>query len=300
VEHIGARDIGTEGNGFKATHTYRLTFTEGVVNVSVKLVASETRTGSKPEWHVQNAPLGVTKPEAVYMSRYGRLKMDLTQEANELARQWMLRESSHQPGLAHGAMLSADRRKADEALIAGVSELAGGVVLAAPVAPDGPAGILELDGLLKSRFFRTDEAGSPFPDAKLAKLREVWASPTLAPASPGVRHPMSMELSASELPTFTVTPTSITVGVQADIIFNAAMHYAPCVIGIECTEPDVIAAVQEAEHQGAAAKDDGTGGLRTLKPRDWRVVWLKTDLESPAPVGPSPLRPGAPRAPGGQ
>jgi hypothetical protein len=304
VEHIGSKDVGTEGNGFRATHVYRLTFTEGVADIQVKMVAAETRTGSKPEWHVQLMPaLGITKPTWVYISQYGRLEADLSDEAHDVAHIWMVHLTSHQPGLAHGETLPPEQRKAAAQTIVGVSVLAGGPVLAAPVAPDGPAGVLAVDDLLKSRFFRSDDAGSPFPEAKVAKLREVWASPTIMPASPTVRHPSMLEPGAAERPTFTVTPKSVTIGIQADIIFNTAMQHAPATVGLECTDPEVVRAVNDAKARGPAAKDDGSVTLRTLKPRDWRVVWVRTNLETPVQANPAQLRgpggPGGGRGPGG-
>ena len=110
-----------------------------------------------------------------------------------------------------------------------------------------------------------------------------------------------MEPGAAERPTFTVTPTAVTVGIQADIIFNTAMQYAPATIGLECTEPEVVQAVNDAKARGPAAKDDGSVSLRTMKPREWRVVWVRTNLETPTPIAPPQLRgPGAPGGPRGQ
>src|SRR5262249_3163627 len=53
VEHVGAKDVGQEGEGFKATHKYRITLPEGVFTTQVKLVASEPRGGGRPQWHIE-------------------------------------------------------------------------------------------------------------------------------------------------------------------------------------------------------------------------------------------------------
>lgn len=290
-EHVGARDVGQEGEGFKATHTYRITVGEGVFTVQLKLVASESK-GGKPQWHILSGQgLGIGDPNWEYFSPYGRLVMEAEQEAGDFARRWMMDLTNGRRGLAHLYLLPRADRETGQAARHVAGYMAGGSAFAIPP----PGGMdQEFDQLLKAGFFRRDAAGNPLPDPKAADLRKLWASPTLAPASGQRRGPMAG--ASAEMGTFTFGPDGVTVGVQADLVFGpAGTQSTPVTVGIVCSDPALVAALTEARNKGPA-KDDSPVSLRTLPPRDWRIAWFQTTMEQPAMPGP----PGADRmGPGG-
>jgi hypothetical protein len=295
VEHLGAKDVGTEGGGFKATHLYRVTVAEGVFTVQLKLVAAEPKGGGKPQWHIESGQaLGITQPSWDYFSQYGRLVGELEQEAEQFGQAWMMELSTgRRPAARLYTGPRADRDRLLPAL-GPTAELAGAVALA--VAPPGPSGRPEFDDLLQAGFFRGDAAGSALPDAKLARLRELWASPFLSPASAGQRNPMGAP-GPVERASFALTASGVTVVLPADLqLGGPGRQVAPATVGIVCNDPNLAATLAAARDRGAAAKDDGSLTVRTLPPRDWRVAWVQTDLEPPpAPAtGPGPRggRPG--------
>jgi hypothetical protein len=291
VEHVGAKDVGPEGAGFKATHVYRVTVAEGVFTVQVKMVAAEPKGGGKTQWHVQTAPaLGVTNLSWDYFSQYGRLVNELEQEAEQFGRAWMFELSNGRRGAARLYTRPRAERDVQLPALLPTAELGGAVAVV--VAPPGASGRSDFDDLLQAGFFRRDGAGSPLPEPKLGQLRELWASPNLGPATASRRNPMAGP-EAGEKVLFAATPTGVTVELPADLILGpVGRQFAPAAVGVVCNDPVLAATLAAARERGAAAKDDGSLSVRTLPPRDWRVAWLQTDLEPPpAPPGPAGMPP---------
>lgn len=296
IEHLGARDVGQEGDGFKATHKYRITIPEGVFVTQLKLVASEPRGGGKPQWHIDyGRSIGVTVPEWESMSRYGKLEMQAQEEAEKFARDWMGHLTSGRLGLANLYTRPQAERERGTAELTAAAALAGAGLFAQPVGPSGqprPA----VDELLKSGLFRKDASGTPIPDAKLDELRSSWANVSISPVTAGRRQAMGLP-EAFDRTTFTLSPTELLVTVPADLIFGAGGRKAAlATVGVVCTDPEFVNHLAAAKAEGAAARDDGTTNLRTLPPRDWRIAWVRTTLEpAPGPTG----QPGGPGGPGG-
>lgn len=281
-DHIGSRDVGQEGEGFKATHSYRITVAEGVFVVQLKLVATEAKTG-KPQWHIQAGQgFGITEPSWEYFSEYGRLVMETEQEAGDFARRWMMDVSSARPGLAHLYLVPLAEREKGTAVRHVAAYMAGGTVFAVP-----PAGGTdqEFDQLLKAGFFRKDAAGNALSGAKAAELRTQWSSPTIGPASAARRGPIAG--ASAELGSFAVSRDGVTVGVEADLVFGrGGMQYVPVTVGITCPDPALVALLTAARDKGPTAKADGSMSIRTLPPRDWRIAWFQTTMEQPPMQGP--------------
>jgi len=307
VEHVAARDVGEEGDGFKATHKYRITMPEGVFTTQLKLVAAEPRGGGKPQWHVEfGRSLGITYPEWEYMSRYGRLEMDAQQEGEAFAREWMGQLSAGRLGVAQLYVRPRADREAGQAQLTAASVLAGGALLAGPIgAPGLPRPTA--DGWLTAGLFRRDESGATLPDAKAEELRKAWPTLAMTPAVGGPRAAMGL-LEGAAKTSFTLTPTEVTVAVPADLVLDpGGRKLVSATVGVVCTDPDLVALLTSARAQGAADRDSGSGALRSLPPRDWRIAWVQTTLEpmtmpSISATGPGPGRPdmpGGPRGPGG-
>ena len=288
-EHVGARDVGQEGEGFKATHTYRVTVPEGVFVVQLKMVAAESK-GGKPQWHIQGgAGLGITEPDWEYYSEYGRLVMEAEEEAGEFARRWMADLSNARPGIARLYLLPLAERESAMAARHGASFLGGAVAAAVP--PPGGTD-QEFDRLLRAGFFRRDAAGNPLSDSKVTDLRQSWKAPSLMPASPMRRGPAA---GPAETGLIELTPERVTVGVPADLVVGRMGESAPALIGVVCSDPALISLLSTAREKGAAAKYDGSVSLRSLPPRDWRIAWVETTMELPAKPPLPGAGPGGPR-----
>jgi hypothetical protein len=294
-EHVGARDVGQEGEGFKATHTYRITVAEGVFDVQLKLVAAEPKSG-KPQWHIQaGQAFGITEPSWDHFSEYGRLVIESEQEAGDFARRWMADLSGGRPGLAHLYLLPLPDREKGTAVRHMAAFMGGGAVFALP--PPGGTD-QEFDQLLKAGFFRRDAAGNVLSGPKASELRALWASPNVGPASAARRGPMAG--ATADIGTFAVGPEGVTVGVPADLMFGRNyQQFMPATVGIVCSDPAIVSALTAARDKGPGAKADGSVSLRTLPPRDWRIAWFQTTMEAPPmPGGPGAGR-GGPGGPGG-
>lgn len=290
-EHRSALDIGQEGIGFKATHVYRVTAPEGGFDVLIKMVASESRAGGNLQWHVQSGGpgVGITVSSREF-STYGRLVGDLVQDAERAARVWMSHLADGRRGLAVLATRPTTEQRSETARIAGTAMLAGPAAWLAPLGPEagGPG---TFDALLQSGFFRQDESGAPLSDARASKLRELWKTPVISPPSPVTAGPDTVP----EKPTFTVSPDAVTVTFPAQIALSSPMDAARVTVGLTCTDPEVVAAVNAARAAGAASRDDGSVTVRALRP-NWRIAWLQTTVEAiPRPRPDTPPGRGMPR-----
>jgi hypothetical protein len=300
VEHVGARDIGQEGDGFKATHKYRITIPEGVFTTQFKMVASEPRAGGKPQWHVEfGRQLGIAYPEWEHMSRYGRLEMETQQDAEKVVGEWLAHLNAHRFGEADLYTRPLAERERGLAELGAAAVLAGGPLLAESVgAPGRPRATVE--ALLKSGLFRKDATGTPLPDAKIAELQTSWSGISITPVNETRRAAMGMP-EGSDRPVLTLTPTGVTVSMPVDVSFGPGMQkVVPASVGLVCTDPALITPLTAAKADGAAARDDGSATLRTIPPRDWRLVWVRSTFEPPpAPTasGKSLGGPGGPSGP---
>jgi hypothetical protein len=304
VEHLGSRDIGQENNGFKTTHTYRLSCPEGVFDVDIKLVAVEPkRAGEKLQWYTPGGSAGIGQPKVEFLTQYGRLRAELEAEGEQIAKEWMGLLANHRPGPAHLMTLEpADRELGDNALRRAVL-LGGWFPATLDIPPEflpgdrAKRGKVGVDDLIEVGFFRSDDDGRPLPADKLDALRTYFRIGNIAPANPSHLGPLVTE--TSDKPTFSRTESSITVAVPAELVMGNAREAAPCTIGMVCTDPAVIGALNAAYQKGKDAKDDASLTLRTVPMRDWRVAWFKTKMEPAAvPTGGAnapPRTPGAPR-----
>lgn len=298
VEHVGARDVGQEGDGFKATHKYRVTIPEGVFTTQLKMVAAEPRAGGKPQWHVEfGRQLGIAYPEWEYMSRYGRLEMDVQEDAEKIAREWMTHLNGHRLSEADLYTRPLAERERGQAELAAAAVLAGGWLFAESIAAPGrpPATV---DTLLRSGLFRKDATGAPLPDAKIAEVQKEWSNIAITPVS-AARRAMMGAPEGLDRPVLTLTPTEVTVSIPVDVTLGQGMQkVAPGSVGLVCPDPALISRLSAAKAEGAAARDDGSATLRTMPPRDWRIVWVRTTFESPAAptatVSGKSLMPGGP------
>ena len=229
VEHVGARDIGQEGEGFKATHKYRVTIPEGVFTTHLKLVASEPKGGGKPQWHVEfgrsaGMSMGMTYPEWEYFrGTAGWRCRPRRRPRRSPASGW----ATSAGRLGQAALYTRPRPERDrgEAQLAAAADLAGGPLLAAPV---GAPGLPQptVDELLKSGLFRRDAAGDPVPDAKLEELRKSWSMVTITPVM-GSRWAMMGLPEGSEKSNFALTATEVVVGMRRTSSSGAAAGPSP-------------------------------------------------------------------------
>src|SRR5207302_9859286 len=99
------------------------------------------------------------------------------------------------------------------------------------------------DELAETGFCRRDDEGSPLAPDRLARLRGLWSSPVLGPAGASRRNPMAPD--RPEPPTTAVSPTAVTVAVSAEFVLAGSREYIPCTVGVICTEPAVLAALDQ-------------------------------------------------------
>lgn len=294
VEHVNATDVGPEGEGFKAVHKYRITLPEGVFTVQLKMIASEPRGGGRPQWHIEiGRALGMTNPEWEFFSQYGRLVMQSQEEGEKFGRDWMAHLSAGRLGQADLYTRPLAERDKGEAELSLAANLKGAAILAVPIEASGHPQPT-LDKWLRAGLFHKDASGSPLPEAKVAKLRELWSGAMVTPLATGRRQALGFP-ETGERTMLTLTPTEVTLAIPVDVTYGLGnRQYLPATIGVVCSDPALVSMLNTAKAQGAASKDDGSMTLRTLPARDWRFAWFRSDLETPTPP-----RPGGPDAPGG-
>lgn len=302
IEYLGSKDVGQDDTGFTATHLYRMTCPEGTFDLHVKLTGAEPTKGGPPQWRIPAVPAPNFTIATAQLTQYGRLRAELEAEGEEVARRWMFLVSNARPAEAHLlALPRADRERAEAALKA-APHLVGAAALTFPLPPgflpgnrNRPQPRGAFDDLAESGFFRRDAAGSPLAADRLAKLREQWAAPMITAPGASRRSPMAPE--RPEPATLTADGNEITVAVPAEIVLPGGVVYVPCTIGIVCTEPAVVGALEGARQRGLAARDDASLTRQTVPSREWRVAWIRTTMEEVTP--PAPPGPGGPRGPRG-
>jgi hypothetical protein len=313
IERVGVKDVKQAEGAFHATHIYNLECPDGRFEIQVKMTATEPKRGGKPVWQIPSRPAPNIAVKALELSEYGRMTMELELEAFQFARMWTMHLSQNHPVMAQGMTVpETDRVAMDQAIIA-AAVTAGGPAFAAPLSPDllpaerrqarrvalygpgllagGPAvsparvSQLAFDDLMDQDFFQRDEAKSPYPVEKLAKLRELWASPRLGLAqSPRVMFDVMV---TPEAPTMRLTANEMWVEMPAEL-FENAVTFDRCTIGVVCDNPLVVAALNAAKAKGLNSLAATSGGAASLPERQWRIGWVRSDLEAmPVVAAPS-------------
>jgi hypothetical protein len=308
-ERVRVKESGQETAGLYATHVYRLRCPEGTFECQVKAVAAEAKKGGKPLWRIPAQPeANITRLNVIAISQYGRASGELAQEGEEVVKGWIAHVSIGHRSWSHLFTVSREQRTPIIDNLNGLSGVAGGPATLFPVGPsllpadrataweqraqvagkrdDGPTvGDLPFEDLNGIGFFRRDDAGAPLPEEKLNHLRELWrvpSVPNLVFADP--RAP-STDQSPPQSPIAIFKPDRILVIVSADLFAPRSPMHFRCAIAAECTDPSVLSAVNAARDRGGDFTDTSLT-LATLPPRNWRVIWLRTDMEPLAPVGP--------------
>ena len=145
---------------------------------------------------------------------------------------------------------------------------------------------LSFDDLDDLGFFQRDEARSTYPVEKLAKLRDVWTNPRLALAQ--APRQMFDVMVSPEAATMYLTENDLTVQIQAEL-FENAVTFDRCLIGVVCDNPEVVAALNAARDRGSKSPATASTGA-DLPARKWRIGLLRTDME-PMPVVAAPPSP---------
>jgi hypothetical protein len=310
IERVGVKDVKQAEGAFHATHVYRMECPEGRFEVQVKMTATEPKRGGKPVWQIPNRPAPNISVKVLELSEFGRQVLDLEQEAAQFARMWTMHLGQYHPVMAHGMTVrEADRAPMDRAVIA-AGLVAGGPAFAAPLTPEllpadrgrarqvalaGPALLaggpalnptrvsqLAFEDLFEQDFFQRDAQKSPYPVEKVAKLRDLWANPRLSVAqAPRTVYDVMVQ---PEPPLMELTANEAVVLVPAELLENA-VTYDRCVIGVVCDNPEVIAKLNAAKAKGLAALASSGNGAADLPERQWRIGWLRTDLEA-MPIAP--------------
>jgi hypothetical protein len=310
VERVKVKDSGQDATGLYATHVYRLTTPEGIFECQVKLVAAEAKKGGKPMWRIPAQPAPNITLGPIQLSRYGKATIELLQDAEMWVHSWTGHlGSGHVAWAQMFTTAGAGRRSLADALMQ-LTCVGGGPAMSFPAGPQflpadraaawerrvraigktaepGAANSfqdLPFDDLAAIGFFRRDDSGTPLPDEKLGRIRELWRSPRLVVSDP--RGGMMMDQTPPLLSTISVSPDRIRVIVFADLFEKSGNVHFRCAIAVDCTDPAVLAAINAAQKEGANAKDDDSLTRTTLPARDWNIVWLRTDMEPIVPAGP--------------
>jgi len=311
VEHLGAKDVGQEEAGFKATQLYKIRCPEGVFDVYVKMQALEGRKGGAPQWRIPGQPAPSIQIPFRDYSLYGVLVVELEQEADGFARLWMSHVQGNRPAIAQLLTIPEDQRRPLELSFTRLMMLGGGTVTPLPAGPDwlpevrarkwrdrvaAKQNATSFDDLNDIGFFRADEAGSSLAEDKLAKLRGLWQSPFLLHTSQ--RQAVGPTGAPPDATVMEFYPDRIIAKVPADLYSEGRIIFHRCHVLVECTSPEVLAAVNSARERGIAAKPDAAMTLRALPARNWQVIGLLTDMIPQTPSQPPQLgRPGS--GPGG-
>ncbi|HEY2911578.1 MAG TPA: hypothetical protein VGI99_15105, partial [Gemmataceae bacterium] len=316
-ERVRIKESGQEPAGLFATHIYRITCPEGIFETQVKTVAAEARKGGKPLWRIPAQPVPSFTPlDVVQLSQYGRVSSELSQEGEQFLKGWMGRLGAGHRAWVESLTTPYENQvrvaTAMNWLAAMGGELAW-LIPASPVdlPPDRAAAWeererqaaksedphtaradLPFDDLLGSGFFRRDQAGAPIPEEKLRLLRELWRPPHQPNLMPADYHVASLDNSPPLAPRIIFKPDRVTLIYAANLYVEKGVLHVRCAVAAECTDPAVLAVVNAARDRGVDAKDDGSVTLKSLPPRDWRVIWLQSDME--------PLVPSGPGVPGGR
>lgn len=307
VEHIGTKDVTQESTGLQAVHSYRLSCPEGTSEVQIKLATAESKKSQRQQWYIASGPTGISPLSVVDRTQYGEVVQELSAEGEGFARFWVSNLSNGR--MAHAILLTTPRTHYDPiiASLNGTIVLAGGCSV--PTTPDSSLlppdraaaweqrlramkkndtdgsllADLPFEDLAGIGFFQRDEAKSPFPEAKKNLLRELWRQPQMVLANP---RSTGLDNTIAPVPQMELKPDRILLVVAADLYFEGRVHFVRCMIGVECVDTALLAAVNAARDRGLQSKADGSLTLKTLPPRDWRVAWVRTDMETRAPVGP--------------
>ena len=136
IERVGVKDIKQEGGAFHATHVYKMDCPEGTFEVLVKMTATEPRRGGKPIWQIPNRPAPNISVKLTELSEFGRLTVELEQEAEQFARMWALHMAQHHPIMAQGMTVPEEQREPLDKMVVGAALVAGGPAFAAPLTPE--------------------------------------------------------------------------------------------------------------------------------------------------------------------
>lgn len=308
VEHIGTKDVTQESTGLQAVHVFRLSCPEGTYEVQIKLTTAESKKSRRQQWFIPaGSSMGISPLATIDRTQYGETVRDLQSEGEAFANVWTTALSSGRS--THALLLTTPRSNHEPALAAlgGLAAFAGGSGVLIPPDPsffppdraalweerlraakkkdrDAPSlSDLPFEDLAGFGFFRRDEANSPFPEEKKNQLRGLWRDPFMRPVN---AFAPSIDNTIPPLTQIDLKPDKITVVSVADLYLDGRVQFVRCFIGVECTDPTLLAAVNSARDRGLQSKADGSLNLGSLPARDWRVAWLRTDMETRAPVGP--------------
>jgi hypothetical protein len=303
-ERIAVKDVAQTQEGLQAVHVYRLRCPEGTYEATIRLLATDLRKGGKPQWRIPAMPAPHIALKVERMSQYGLLVAELEQEGDRFANEWFMHMSTGRPALAHLKTTPLAHRRPLEFGMMGLTCVAGGPVLAMPVGtailpsdrgaaraegeakPKAPAAIVPFDELSAIGFFRRDAQNTPIPADKLTKLRELWADPDVKPGA--VSRAGQPAAAPPEPVAIKLGSADVTVVVPVELHARGTVYYARGLVGVVCADPELLAKLAELRAKGADAPSDGTISLAKLPPRDWRIVWLATDVEMHSSVSGPP------------
>ena len=318
-EHIGVKDLAQDSGGFLITHIYKMKCPEGLFEVRIGVQAAETKRGGKPQWQIAQKPQIAMSVKPEHLSEYGQLVRDLDGEGQAFYRGWLTRVNSNATVMAHLLTTPLAHRRPLEESLAAQTALVGGPATrlrlwtgALPADRRGPRdremaahgaliggsvvpfmqATLAFDDLADIGFFRRDDVNSPYPADRWAEMRTLWTN-NLKLASTNLDRAMPTNQVAPDAKALKLKPDLVTLVVPTEWYLNSSINFAKCHIGIECTTPEVLKALAEARARGGAAADDQTTSpISRLPTRDWRIAWLRTDLE------PNSMATGPPEAAG--
>ena len=305
VEHLGSAEVGQIATGFQATHIYRIICPEGVFELKVRTIAAESRTGGELKWRIPIDPVPNMTMKAEKISAYGRLVAELEQEGIAYARLWMFHTAIGHSLLSQLATTPREHREPIEKALERAMFLGGAPAVQLPLQPGFlpsdrartasalatmPVERLAFEDLLRSGFFRLNAKGDPLPDEKIARLRSLWVSPRIQPVG-ATRQAQNSQM-PSDSSTISITSTSINVYMPAELTLEAPAQFSPSVVAVVCSDPALLAAVTAIRERGATYTDP-TFSIKSLPPRDWRIAWLRTEMESATMA----VGPGAPMPP---
>lgn len=304
-ERVKTRESGQEANGIYIIHNYRIRCPEGTYDLGVKAIAAETKKGGKQLWQIplRREP-GISSLTPVEISKYGQLLEEMPEEAAGVVRAWTESFSKQRYAWAQSLTTSGTHRTPLVEKLKYLSALGGGPGVLFPAGPamlppDRAAaweekrksieksGRLTVDDLFfeelaAAGFFRSDDTGTQLSEEKMNRLRDYWRNGVLQP-----NDARNVQLGATPplMPMIMVTPERVTFTETIDF-HKGSPAQIRCLVTVECTDPEFLAAVQSLRSQGLNAKVDKTLVLPSLPTHHWRVASLRTDGELVQPSGP--------------
>ena len=296
VVSLGMSDWQQIENGYRVQCSYQLKSPEGVFDLNLALSGTEGENLVGRVWHV-GVEGGLSSKGR---TSYGRLVLELQDEARGNAIEWLKSASFHDREAIYLATLPTSERVAREnaLVIRRMIEKWLEVYVPAYIAPvlaDPKVQDVAITDLLARNFFQLE--GMPLlTEDKKNSFREIWKACIFLPV--GATRLQTPE--SGPQPLIAIDAKEIAYRFPLEIgLPGTPISYAKARLVLVSNTPDLLKELQELKAKGKANPGEldksETQLLKSRTARNWRVERIETDLEPLV----APSRPGGPGGPPG-